>query len=384
MKQFNAVKWKWLLAPVLVLAASNSFGAEPTWKDEFVGRSGNSPFVSNLIKQNALAVRPLLKIGNLQAWAVEDDNGQPALALTTDEGLTIIGKVFGPQGEDISSALLATVPNEELASRASAPADPGKWDGRDGTSSSTETGPQSELSRKLTGANSRLASAANLTSGSVSKPGSQPGVSGVALPVTKLPASSTSNLYAGSTDDNLDTIRNVSAVTAVDKPSPEVQAGLDRLLADATSERLWFKAATPQPGAPVVYMLTDPECPHCQWAIDKLRSQIISGQIDLRIIPAPITGPGGFTSALSILHSDNVASTFMNHMTSETRGTPAVVPMDTAAADKNVIRAIADNIQWMRRNGIRSVPFFFYKDATGAKFSASALPDNILQVAESF
>lgn len=335
-------------------------------KDGSGGGSGDSPHINSFILRYGDTARPLLKIGAMQAWAIADETGKLVLALTTEDGLTVIGKVIGPQGENISGALLAMTPDQELEKALTTSA-PGESE--DPTTIPDQEGAQhSNIMERLRQAKS-------------ASKGSTPSVQ---RRVASAPPLAAFTANAPSSDVTASVTPNATAITAVGQPTPQIQAALDQLLEEATSERLWFSAAKANPDAPVIYMLTDPDCPHCRWAIDSLHSKITSGQIDLRIIPAPITGPGGFTSALSIVHSDDVAKTFMNHMTSNTRGTPAVTQMDAKTADKAVIQAIAENINWMRRNRIGSVPFFFYKDATGAKFSASALPDNILQVAKTF
>ncbi|MDA3858324.1 MAG: hypothetical protein PF480_08855 [Roseovarius sp.] len=156
---------------------------------------------------------------------------------------------------------------------------------------------------------------------------------------------------------------------------------MDTIFEQAGDDRIWFSAGTPNPGAPVVYMLTDPECPHCQWTIDQMQGPIASGTIDLRIIFAPVTGVQGFNTSLSILHAQDISETFVAHMTSKTRGTLAVDQMDTTQADKAVVQGIVDNINWMRANKMPGVPFFLYETDQGAQFAFSELPPDILTVA---
>ena len=370
-------EWAMLAAAALLSFSAPTFAQEAIHNDETVLCQGQTSCEPGPIAASHPAPRPLIKIGTMQAWAMTGENGDPVLALTTQDGLTIIGTIVGPQGEDISGALLATVPKRNpdtthlSSSMVNAPArlpEPQQHafgQGREAgtalgtpvpanerTPSVTRQVPQERATRSSETSNSaRHAVSGNLRSPQVTTPGIARGAAGV---------------------------------TSMDVPGPEIQAGLNQLLDQATNRRLWFSAAKPQPGAPVVYMLADPDCPHCQWTIDRWRAQILGGQIDLRIIPAPITGPSALKTTLSILHGKNVAGSFMNHMTSNTRGTPAVTQMDATTADRNVVQSIADNITWMRSNGIRSVPFFLYKDAAGARFSAGALPQNILQIAESF
>ena len=96
---------------MLVGTASISHAQDHSWKEGFAGCTGTSPFIETMISTTDPDVRPLMKIGEMQAWAIKDENGNPATALTTEDGLTIVGRIIGPQGEDITAALLATVPD---------------------------------------------------------------------------------------------------------------------------------------------------------------------------------------------------------------------------------------------------------------------------------
>ena len=96
---------------VLVGTASIGHAQDHSWKEGFAGCTGTSPFIETMISTTDPDVRPLMKIGEMQAWAIKDENGNPATALTTEDGLTIVGRIIGPQGEDITAALLATVPD---------------------------------------------------------------------------------------------------------------------------------------------------------------------------------------------------------------------------------------------------------------------------------
>lgn len=300
-------------AIVLFGSVSVGFAQEDGWKEGVATNLGSSFSREALISRTDPNALELMRIGTMQAWAVEDQTGNLTTALTTQDGLTIIGRIIGPRGEDITAALLATVPkrtDDHIAAISPLPA-------------ATPTSPD---------------------------------------PVNETITS--------------------APITAVEQPSAEIQAGIDTIFSQAGAERIWFSAGTPKPEAPVVYMLTDPDCPHCQWTIDQMQGAILRGEIDLRIIFTPITGVSGFETSLSILHSDDISGTFMAHMTAVTRGTAAVTKMDTNQADKVVIRGVADNINWMRANRMPGVPFFLYQTDQGARFAFSELPADILTVAQ--
>ncbi|HDZ80911.1 MAG TPA: hypothetical protein ENH56_06655 [Roseobacter sp.] len=360
---------------MLMGTASISHAQDYSWKEGFAGCTGTSPFIETLISKTDSDVRPLLKIGEMQAWAIKDENGNPATALTTEDGLTIVGRIVGPQGEDITAALLATVPDPN----AKLPIDQASLAHTSNTavtSQANTTTPEPTTQDAITPPRNLQTTAAAPTE-TISTALSQLQTNLQAeAPTQAAPLSNTTTA-----ETPAEAIAS-APITAVEQPSALVQEGIDTIFKQAGEERIWFSAGTPNPGAPVVYMLADPECPHCQWTIDQMLGPITSGSIDLRIIPAPITGVQGFNSSLSILHSQDIPQTFMAHMTSHTRGTAAVAQMDATQADKTVVQGIVDNINWMRANKMPGVPFFLYETDQGAQFAFSELPTNILSVAK--
>lgn len=345
-------------AVVSLLNVGSAFAEDTSWKQNFAACAGNSPYIDGLLAAHNNDHRPLMQIGEMQAWAITDENGQSTLALTTNDGLTIIGSIFGPQGEDISAALLATVPSDAPLPGETTPALTFPLQG-------APTAPQQST---LTPNMSAVLS--NLTRSTPA-------------PLEETSALGLAPIETNTAQSMVDTATPSSApITASQDPTPDQQAGMNTIFQQATDERIWFSAAQAQEGAPVVYMLADPECPHCQWTIDNMRSQILAGEIDLRIIFAPITGVGGFNTSLSILHSENVPESFMAHMTSQTRGTQAVTQIDPNTSDRAVVQGIVDNINWMRANRMPGVPFFLYMTDDGARFAFSELPSDITSQAK--
>ncbi len=369
------------LALILLMGSASVGNAqEYSWKEGFAGCTGTSPFIETLISKTDPDVRPLMKIGEMQAWAIKDQEGNPATALTTQDGLTIVGRIIGPQGEDITAALLATVPDPNAKpiagpSQRLIPSSPQAVTNQPSAriapvQNEPNSSPRMTLIPEAAQSASRVSSAQSPALSQLRTILQPQASTPAAIPAAPAAQSTTTGTVAS------------APITAVEQPSADVQAGMDTIFKQAGEERIWFSAATPKPGAPVVYMLADPECPHCQWTIDSMHNEIASGAIDLRIIPAPITGVQGFNTSLSILHSENIPQTFMAHMTSKTRGTVAVTQMDTNQADKAVIQGIVDNINWMRANKMPGVPFFLYQTDQGAKFAFSELPSDILTVAK--
>lgn len=360
---------------MLVGTASISRAQDYSWKEGFAGCTGTSPFIETMISTTDPDVRPLMKIGEMQAWAIKDDNGNPATALTTEDGLTIVGRIIGPQGEDITAALLATVPDPN----AKLPIAPASL----AHTSNTALAPQPNATIPEPVTQDAMTLLPNLQTTATAPTGTtSPVLSQLQSNLqAEAPDQAAPLSNAATTDTPAEAIAS-APITAVEQPTAQVQEGIDTIFKQAGEERIWFSAGTPNPGAPVVYMLADPECPHCQWTIDQMLGPITSGSIDLRIIPAPITGVQGFNTSLSILHSQDIPQTFMAHMTSQTRGTAAVAQMDATQADKAVVQGIVDNINWMRANKMPGVPFFLYETDQGAQFAFSELPTDILSVAK--
>lgn len=360
---------------MLVGSGSVSLAEDYSWKEGFAGCTVTAPFIETLNLKTDPDVRPLMKIGEMQAWAIKDENGKLATALTTQDGLTVVGRIIGPQGEDITAALLSTVPNPNAkVPLAQAPLT--RMPSAVLASPAPATKPASANQDTMTPIPNPQ-TAVHAPTGTTSPALNQLQrnlQSGATIQATPLPETETASKPTG--------VIASAPITAVEQPSADVQAGIDTIFKQAGDDRIWFSAGNPNLNAPVVYMLTDPECPQCQWTIDQMQGSIANGVIDLRIIFAPITGVQGFNTSLSILHSEDIPQTFIAHMTSKIRGTAAVAQMDANQADKAVIQGIVDNINWMRANKMPGVPFFLYETDQGAQFAFSELPTDILTVAK--
>lgn len=229
-----------ILATVL---GSEASAQELDWKGSFLGCSGSSPFIEALISKTDPDHRPLMRIENLQVWSIRQKDGTLATAMTTPGGLTIIGQILGPQGEDLSSALLATSPDlTALPALGAQQIEASKGDKQASSVPSADIAPQIQPMP--------------------SPRDPEPGFSTVTQIDTLQLATNTPTSVP---------------ITANAQPSESIQAGMDEMFRQASAERIWFSAGNAKPDAPVVYMLADPECPHCQWTIDRMRNQIVDG-----------------------------------------------------------------------------------------------------------
>lgn len=322
---------------VTFLTISSLSAKELPWQSNFIGCStATSPYIDEHLL--SLNPRPLLKIGTMQAWAVSDKNGGEEIVLTTEDGLTIYGRIIGPQGEDMSAALLGTVSSfskQQLHSKISEPQIHSK-------AQQTAT-PQSKSSNKTEKQSIVIDK----------RPSSQIDISPPQM--------------ASIGSQNVD-------------PTPTAET-LDQLIGQAIKHAMWFRLGKPKEDAPTFFLIADPTCPHCAWVIDSLRSKIETGALDLRVILAPIRSSEAFNIAASILHAQNAGEAFLQHEYSITGSGRAVQQIMAAKIDPNVTKALGRNVLWMRQNGIKGVPFFLYRTREGAQFIFGNLNEQALQAA---
>jgi thiol:disulfide interchange protein DsbG len=309
----------------------------------------------------------------MQAWAVEQDDGTEQFALTTEDGLTIYGKVVGPQGEDISGALLSTLPaggqkdvveNNAPAGKSAAaehpqPSQPQQTGAAAAVSEPPAAAPTSEQEPQTTP--SQQQTAANPSAPALGSNVSQGPEQAIAQPEAEP--------------------RRMASVGSQNVENVPTAQSMDELVAQAKDFTMWFPIGNPKENAPTFYFLADPTCPHCAWAIDGLRSKIESGDIDLRVILTPIRSIEAFNISASILHSENVAQTYLSHEHSITGSGTPVTQSDPSEFDENVLQALRRNVLWMRQNGIKGVPFFIYRTADGPQFAFGNLTDQAIQTA---
>lgn len=163
-------------------------------------------------------------------------------------------------------------------------------------------------------------------------------------------------------------------------PAPAADA--NALFQEAIDFSMWFPLGQPKPGAPTVYMIADPQCPHCANAISEVQPLITAGDIDLRIILVPVTSQDAFHVAMSILQSPNPPELFLQHETEllSSTGSP-LKRIEPASYEASTVRGLARNLLWIRNNGIRSVPFWLYDTAQGAQYAPGGWDAQILQQA---
>lgn len=281
-----------------------------------------SPQVSNVPK-NLMRfhnVRPAIPLGSMQSWIVQDGNQQRVAVITAD-GFTFIGEVYAPGGQDLASALL-TIAGLAEGPTSQNPASSAKVATTTGVLSTTPLSASEFMPSK---------------GGAVPSPVSMP-------PLTMAKAQSSEELFLQATDN-----------------------------------MAWFSAGTPKSGAPAIYMIVDPTCPHCAVAVDRLAQKVRAGDIDLRVILHPFRSQQAVYEAASILQSKTPGQDFMSHELSKTTSSPSSLKvLAPTEINPDVARGLQRNSEWVRANGVDGVPFWIYKTAEGAQVAFGEVREDML------
>ncbi len=137
-------------------------------------------------------------------------------------------------------------------------------------------------------------------------------------------------------------------------------------------DTFWLRLG--EPGAPAVWMLADPACPHCADALDRLSSALIGGQLQIRLALAPFLSDRSWDLAADIILAPDPAQRAWDQMRAKAAGQPPDVAPGTAEAIKPLGSALLDaNLDWMRDHGISAVPHFVWRDGNGNWHQASGV-----------
>ena len=373
MLTFSTSASRVLLAGCAVMATVAQAKAETitpddgNWRESFLGCAAtSSPFYEKTLFSQASDARPIMKIGDLQAWSALDENGKPELRLTTEDGLTIIGRVIGPQGEDISGALLATVPTVRGKQAAPASAEvvsapPGPLVAPAPVTTAAITAPAvapaAEPATPLVTDVGPLTRALAKTTATTA-PSTAPQAASPAWETAKATVPETAPKATPSTE----------ASPTIELP-PAAQTP-EQLLMQTTNYAVWFSLgnANPAPNTPVVYFMADPQCPFCAEATRQLQPYIEQGKIDVRLVPMPVLGMNSFTTMMSIIQGGKPHEDFIAHEASvASSATSPVMMLEPAQFNEDLKVALYRNAMWFKKNKVGAVPFFIYRDANGVQ-----------------
>lgn len=298
-------------------ASAQERSVEPSSKEEF------TTYIQKFLFVDSIKTQKLFTMDGYQVWTVQLPDQNPETVLTSKDGILIRGKIIGPDGQDISGSFTGMTPAASNGSNAS-----------DSIAFQAVQAPPPASSQQL---------------------GPQ------TAPQTNVQQSATTFDAAqasGMNDASIPLARNLAEF---------------RQQADDFS--MWIQANKFKPGSPVLYMFADPRCPWCARSLVELKPYLDRGDIELRIIPTPILSRLSFQLAVTFIHEKNPGEAFIRHSDELISGSPERAPMSDNDMDQKVVSAMERNVKWVRKNGIRQVPFFLYKDDKGDQVLAGALDE---------
>lgn len=292
-----------------------------------------TPYIKKLLFNESINTKRLFNMDGFQVWTIQLPNQNPETVLTSKDGILVRGKIIGPDGQDLSASFTGMTPP---------------------------------------------ASAGSISSGSASM---EANVSAPTVPVQQ-PA-----VPQFTPQNNL---RQPSNAGRQPETSPEFDAAQPGGMNDASIPlakdlaefrqqaddfSMWIQANRFRPGAPVLYMFADPGCPWCARSFVELKPFLDRGDLELRIIPTPILSRLSFQLAVSFIHEKSPGEAFIRHADEIISGAAGRQPMPDNEMDPKVVTGMERNVKWARRNSIRQVPFFLYKNDQGDQVLAGALDE---------
>ncbi len=172
-----------------------------------------------------------------------------------------------------------------------------------------------------------------------------------------------------------------SASTDLVLETPE-ETIADQLLDEVRTDAMWFGIG--KMDAPVAYAFIDPTCPYCAKTIANLEGAVASGDLQLRIILAPVLSERSGQFISSILMAEEPPIAFLEHELGMSRGRSPLTPGKWEDIPGNLRDSLIHNAQIMKDYEIRGVPFLVFDTDEGAKVIngvpsaealATALPD---------
>lgn len=133
----------------------------------------------------------------------------------------------------------------------------------------------------------------------------------------------------------------------------------------------WFSVGSSD--APVLYMLSDPQCPFCHKAWKDLRPMIMSRELSVRVIM--VSGLEGSTpKAISILSREEPGRAFFAGEGS-TKSMPIAPPPNSSSSDFKRARGYLNtNMAFMEKYNLDATPFFFAFNEEGKLFESRGWP----------
>lgn len=137
----------------------------------------------------------------------------------------------------------------------------------------------------------------------------------------------------------------------------------DSFLTASHEDTLWFGLG--RAGAPTVYAWIDPTCPFCAEAMAELAPEVEGGELDLRIILAPLISQDAPDVIAAILTAENPPVAYWNHELDVAAGQPGIDPVPFSELPDEYQDAMRQHHDLVQDWGVPGVPFFVYETAAG-------------------
>src|SRR5580704_4245207 len=112
------------------------------------------------------------------------------------------------------------------------------------------------------------------------------------------------------------------------------------------------------PMAPKIYMIADPNCPHCHVAWKALRNAVFGGRLQIRLVPVDAVSPDSARPAAQFLRSADPLNAWDKYIAgdqSQLAGTP----------DMDAIASIRSNRLLLDSWHIDTTPYMVYRAKDG-------------------
>lgn len=147
------------------------------------------------------------------------------------------------------------------------------------------------------------------------------------------------------------------------------------LLEDARLNALWFSVGAND--APAVYAFIDPTCPYSARAVAALSDRIGAGELQLRVILAPVVSERAAGVIAALLTADKPPLAFFDHeIAIAERGRSDLEPGEFSDLPVLIQAGIRRNYEMVGSYRLPGVPFFVYETAEGARVLSGA-PEGI-------
>ena len=160
---------------------------------------------------------------------------------------------------------------------------------------------------------------------------------------------------------------NISSTSGMLLPpaASAASAGEQLMQALQTAAGVDVGAAT----APKLYMVIDPNCPHCHETWQAIRTAVFSGELQVRLVPVGVFGPDSVRAAGQLLHAANPLDAWDKYVggdKSQLAGNP----------DAATLNAIRDNHVLTDLWHIQMTPYLVYRAKDGQVKIVQGEPDH--------